>query len=110
MGTGAAYEQISDRPVPRLARRHGCAGPQNRYTPFDARDIEGSIAARFEAQGAKRPDTLSIADHVHRWTYAQLNGFANRIGMELIRDPQPNGVPIALLFEHGAPAIAAILG
>ena len=110
MGTGAAYEQISDRPVPRLARRHGCAGPQNRYTPFDARDIEGSIAARFEAQVAKRRDVLAITDHVHRWTYAELNGFANRIGMELIRDPQPNGVPIALLFEHGAPAIAAILG
>ena len=109
MGTGTTYEHSSDREAPRALKRHGCPGPQNTFTPFQASDIEGSIAARFEAQVAKRPDALAITDDVHRWSYAELNGFANRIGTALLGDTQPDNVPIALLFEHGAPAIAAIL-
>ena len=109
MATGAAYEQISDRGSARV-RHHGCAGPQNPFTPFDERDVEGSITARFEAQVAKAPDAPAISDGVHRWSYGELNGFANRIAQELLNAPPLTDIPIALLFEHGAPAIAAILG
>jgi amino acid adenylation domain-containing protein len=110
MVTGASYEHASEREAPRPLRRHGCAGPENPFTPFEAREVEDSIAARFQAQVAKRLDALAITDHLHRWSYAELNGFANRIGTELLGDTQPDNVSIALLFEHGAPAIAAIMG
>ncbi len=111
MGTGAIYEEASEREASsRRPRRHGCAGPQNPFVPFDARDIEGSIVARFEAQVLRLPNALAVTDDLHRWSYGELNGFANRIGAEILRDPQPNEVPVALLFEHCAPAIAATLG
>src|ERR1700676_5312719 len=110
MGTGATYEHTSQREPSRPLKRHGGAGPQNPFTPFEASEVEGSIAARFEAQVAKWPDALAVTDDVHRWSYAELNGFANRIGSELLGETQPNKALIALLFEHGAPAIAAMLG
>jgi len=91
-------------------RRRGCAGPQNPFPPFEASDVEQTIAARFESQVAKRPQALAVTDDAHRWSYEDLNGFANRIGVELLGFGEPNDAPIALLFEHGAPAIAAMLG
>ncbi len=106
----AIIELTHLRPGPPRLRRHGCTGPQNPFTPFDARDIEGSITARFEAQVAKGSDALAITDGVRRWSYGELNGFANRIAEEVLESPQTPDVPIALLFEHDAPAIAAILG
>jgi non-ribosomal peptide synthetase component F len=83
-------------------KRHGCDGPQNSFTLFNAGDVEGSIAARFEAQVVKTPDAFAITDAVNRWSYSEVNGFANRIGSELLSDRQPSEVPIALLFEHDA--------
>ncbi len=110
MGTAAASFYSSDSEAPSKPRRHGCAGPQNPFVPFDARDIDRSLTARFEAQAATHPETLAVADDVHRWSYGELNGLANRIGREILSAAQSKDVPIALLFGHGAPAIAAILG
>jgi non-ribosomal peptide synthetase component F len=101
--------RISDLDPPQ-PRRHGSAGPHNPFLLFDARDVEGSITARFEAQVARAPDALAITDGAHRWSYGELNGFANRIAKEVLKSPQKPEIPVALLFEHGASAIAAILG
>jgi amino acid adenylation domain-containing protein len=108
MATGAIPHAtaISQGTHPR--QRRDSAGPQNLFIPFAADAIEGSIAARFEAQVARCPEALAITDHAVRWTYGELNGHANRIGAGLPGDPKD--VPIALLFDHGAPAVGAILG
>jgi amino acid adenylation domain-containing protein len=97
-------------PSPRAPGR-GCPGPANAFTPFERDEVEQSIAARFEAQAARRPEALAIRDGAHEWNYGDLNARANRIGRALLADaPAANGSPVALLFEHGAPAIAAMLG
>ncbi len=97
-------------PSPRAPGR-GCPGPANAFTPFERDEVEQSIAARFEAQAARRPEALAIRDGAREWNYGDLNTRANRIGRALLADaPAANGSPVALLFEHGAPAIAAMLG
>ena len=89
----------------------GCPGPANAFIPFERGEVEQSIAARFEAQVARRPAALAIRDGVHEWNYGELNARANRIGRALLADaPAANESPVALLFEHGAPAVAAMLG
>ena len=89
----------------------GCTGPANAFTPFERGEVEQSIAARFEAQAARRAQALAIRDGAHEWSYGDLNARANRIGRALLADaPAANGSPVALLFEHGAAAIAAMLG
>ncbi len=60
---------------------------------------------------AQRPAALAIRDGVHEWNYGELNARANRIGRALLLDaPTASESPVALLFEHGAPAVAAMLG
>lgn len=77
--------------------------------PFERDEIEQSMVARFESQAARRPSALAITDRAHRWSYGELNGVANRVAMA-IPEPTPAGErPVALLFEQGAPAIAALL-
>ena len=89
----------------------GCPGPDNAFTPFERGEVEQSIATRFEAQAARRPAALALRDGVHEWNYGELNARANRIGRALLADtPAANESPAALLFEHGAPAVAAMLG
>ncbi|MGH7914386.1 MAG: AMP-binding protein [Candidatus Binataceae bacterium] len=93
------------------ASGHRCPGPINPFTPFERDQVEQSIAARFEAQVAQRPEALAISDGVHEWNYGELNARANRICKALLTDASAaGGSPVALLFEHGAPAVAAMLG
>jgi amino acid adenylation domain-containing protein len=109
MSTPESQEQIgvanSDWSVP----QHRCAGPQNPFTPFELNDTENSAVSRFEAQVAKYPDAIAISDRIREWNYRELNGIANRIATELERAGGSNDTPVALLFEHCAPAIAATL-
>ena len=89
----------------------GCPGPINTFTPFERSEVEQSIAARFEVQAARRAEALAIRDGTHEWNYGDLNARANRIGRALLANASmANDSPVALLFEHGAPAIAAMLG
>ncbi|HXN84741.1 MAG TPA: AMP-binding protein [Candidatus Binataceae bacterium] len=109
MGTPESKEQSgvinSAWPVP----QHRCYGPQNAFTPFTLSDSENTLGLRFEAQVAKHPEAIAISDGVHEWNYRELNGIANRIATELQRAGGTNDIPVALLFEHCAPAIAAML-
>jgi non-ribosomal peptide synthetase component F len=103
-----SFEVIADSP---RAHGRGCSGPANAFIPFERSEVEQSIAARFEAQAARRAEALAIRDGAHEWKYRDLNARANRIGRALLADaPAANDSPVALLFEHGAPAIAAMLG
>ena len=96
---------------PSRAHARRCPGPCNAFTPFDRSAVEQSIAARFEDQVARRAGALAIRDSAHEWSYGELNARANCIGRALLSDARSsNGTPVALLFEHGAPEIAAMLG
>src|SRR5690242_17514560 len=93
----------------RLASRHRATSPTNPFTPFPADEVEQSIVARFEAQAALHAQALAISDGALRWTYAELNARSNRIaGALLAKAPAASDHPVALLFEHGGPAIAAM--
>src|ERR1700721_2506874 len=109
MSTPESQEQIGVANSGWSAPTHRCAGPQNAFTPFEPSDVENSIVSRFEAQVAKYPDAIAISDNVYEWNYGALNGIGNRTAVELEREGGNREVPVALLFEHGAPAIAAIL-
>jgi len=85
-------------------------GPCNAFRQFERGEIEQSISARFEAQAARRSSAPAIADGALRLSYGELNGLANRIARAILEAASADGGPIALLFEHGAMAVAAMLG
>jgi amino acid adenylation domain-containing protein len=77
---------------------------------FSKEEIEQSIPARFEQQVARYPDRLAVKTGHHQLTYAVLNQVANRIARAILAQHGEGEEPIALLFEHGAPMLTAILG
>ncbi|HUY19643.1 MAG TPA: non-ribosomal peptide synthetase [Candidatus Binataceae bacterium] len=84
--------------------------PANAFTPFAPAEIEQSISARFESQAARRPSALALCDETRRWSYGELNGFANRVARAILEATPPGNRPVVLLFEQEALAIGAILG
>ena len=76
-------------------------------------DIEQSIPQRFEEQVKKYPQETAIRTRNYEWTYAELNTTANRVAHTILtRGGTGTEEPerVALLFEHGAPMIAGLLG
>ncbi|MFQ5874601.1 MAG: amino acid adenylation domain-containing protein, partial [Dehalococcoidia bacterium] len=84
--------------------------PTNPFVPFKKEEIEQSIPARFEQQVRSYPDRLAVKTRKHELTYEALDKAANRVARAILAQRGTGEEPIALLFEHGAPAIVAILG
>jgi amino acid adenylation domain-containing protein len=84
--------------------------PSNDYAPFPREVLEQSIGARFEEIARRFPDKLAVRTKKHSWSYAELNSRANSITQEINAHGTSGPVPVLLLCEHDAPAIAAVLG
>jgi non-ribosomal peptide synthetase component F len=87
-----------------------CPRPTNAFASFDARDLDGSIAGRFEQQVRRFPDRLAVECPRQRFTYAELNRASNRIAHAILDLRGEGSEPVALLCGQGALLIAAILG
>ncbi|MFE1744077.1 amino acid adenylation domain-containing protein [Coleofasciculus sp. H7-2] len=92
--------------------------PSQPYTEFPKSAIEQSIPDRFEEQVRKYPHNIAVCTEKHQWTYDTLNDQANAIAIalrsniaqSLLQLYGSTSERIALLLEHDALAIAAILG
>jgi len=84
--------------------------PNHRFVQFRKPDIQQSLCSRFEQQARLFPTKLALTTQEHQWSYAELNRQANRIAHTLLKHCGQRGQRIALLFDHGAPMVAAILG
>lgn len=93
----------------RRAVLEGAARTSRAYPAWPREEIQQSIADRFatvvQAHGARR----AVRTTEHDWTYAELDRRARRIALAVVTQAG-SGQRIALLFEHGAPMLAAILG
>ena len=86
-----------------------CFHPTGTFVEFNKEEIEQSIPDRFERMVQKYPDRLAVKTEHHELTYDMLNQAANRVARAILQRGEGNE-PIALLLEHGASAVAAILG
>lgn len=72
-------------------------------------DPSHSIPARLAELAAFDPQALALAGSAHRWSRARLQTESVRVARALLREAGGD-TPVALLFEHDAPLVAAILG
>jgi non-ribosomal peptide synthetase component F len=93
-----------------LSHRRNLIQPTNNFNQFSKQEIEQSITARFEQQVKKYPDNIAVKTKNYQWTYRELNLQANEIAQAILQNISSKEAKIALLFEHDAPMIAAILG
>src|ERR687883_48442 len=80
------------------------------FIRFEKEETEQSIPQRFEQQVSRCPDRLAVKTKSHQLTYAALNKVANRVARALLARRGEGAESIALLLEHNALMIAAILG
>jgi amino acid adenylation domain-containing protein len=84
--------------------------PTQPFREFRREEIERSIPARFEEQVRRDPKQLAVQASRQQWTYEELNERANRIAHALIGLRGPGAERVAILLDHDAPMLAAILG
>jgi amino acid adenylation domain-containing protein len=86
------------------------AAPKNEFIAFRREEIEQSIPERFEQQVRRYSDRVAVKSRRYRLTYAELNRWANGVAQQVLERRGDASEPVALLFEHDAPMVAAILG
>jgi amino acid adenylation domain-containing protein len=69
-----------------------------------------SVAHAFERQVDKYPDRVAIDSEACRLTYRELNRIADGVAKVILQARGSASEPVALLLEHGAPAIIGVLG
>ncbi|MCH7625869.1 MAG: non-ribosomal peptide synthetase [Chloroflexi bacterium] len=87
-----------------------CFHPTRTFVPFEREAIEQSIPDRFEQMVRMYPHRLAVKAGDEELTYDELNRAANRIAHAVLGQRGEGSEPIALLFERGVQAIAAIMG
>lgn len=90
--------------IPRIAVR-----PTGDFKVFANEEIEQSIPQRFEQQVRAYGDRVAIKSERETFTFASLNRIANRLAREILSRRNESAEPIALLFDHGAPVLVAIM-
>ncbi len=84
-------------------------GPTHPFVEFEASAIEQSIAERFEQQARTHADRVAVRSRQHELTYGALNRAANQAAGAILRRQPDSDTPVALMLEHGASVITAIL-
>ncbi|MDQ3605284.1 MAG: amino acid adenylation domain-containing protein, partial [Gemmatimonadota bacterium] len=84
--------------------------PHSSFIEFPVQALDRSIAARFAEQVRARPDAVAVETDQHVWSYAELERRANQVAHALLRACGSGDDRIALLVEHDAPMLAAVLG
>ncbi|MCH8061998.1 MAG: AMP-binding protein, partial [Chloroflexi bacterium] len=87
-----------------------CFHPSGSFIPFDREAIEQSISDRFEQMVRMYPHRLAVKAGHEELSYDELNRASNRIAHAVLEQLGEGSEPIALLFERGVQAIAAIMG
>ena len=83
--------------------------PTNSFIPFSRDAIEQSIAHRFKEQVRHHRDRTAIRSRTQELTYGALNAAANRVARAIRSSCGDAPQPVALMFEHDAPMLVAIL-
>jgi amino acid adenylation domain-containing protein len=92
-------------PIPRVQIK-----PVNPFTRFRDEEIEQSIPERFEKQVRAYGHRLAIKSDEASFSFDDLNQTANKLARRIMYRRGDQVEPIALLFDHGAGVIAAMLG
>lgn len=95
---------IAHQTVPRFTIQ-----PERGFVPFKNEEIEQSIPQRFEQQVRNHGNHLAIKTDRETLTFTALNRKANRIARAILSRRGDAAEPIALLFDHGAAVLVALL-
>src|SRR5262249_13805537 len=79
------------------------------WTPFADEELDQSIPERFQAQERAAPARVAIRTSARCFTYDGLNRAANQLARTIVSMRGDREEAVALLFDHDADALAAML-
>jgi len=83
--------------------------PAHGFVPYADEEITQSIPRRFRAQVSAHGDAVALRSDRATYTYASLDRRANQLANAILSRRGTALEPIALMFDHGADALVAIL-
>ena len=81
-----------------------------RKTSPAVRQPPATISGRFAQVVSRFPNRVAVSAADTQWTYSELDAYSSVLAREVIDRAGVVSEPVALLMEHAAPLIAAILG
>lgn len=93
----------ADVPCPRVNLEHP-------FVEFSREELDQSIVSRFRHHVRQRPQSLALIAKGGPWTYAELDQRSRAVTARLRSELHAGLDRVALLLDHDAPMIAAILG
>src|SRR5688572_28072495 len=101
---------VADPPLEQQAIMAKCCHPSGTFIEFSKEEEEEqSIVHRFEQIVHRYPERIAVKTKSRLLTYAELNATVNRLGQAILDQRGEKQEQIALLLEHDALMIAAIL-
>jgi amino acid adenylation domain-containing protein len=80
------------------------------FVEFPRDALNGSITDRFDRQVVTQPDSVAVRAPSGEWTYRELDADAKGVAGSVLTALGPASTRVALLCNHDAPMIAAVLG
>ncbi|MEM1170262.1 MAG: amino acid adenylation domain-containing protein [Cyanobacteria bacterium P01_H01_bin.35] len=105
---GISIESRSDDKIEEYLQQQ--IEPGQAFREFARVEIERSLWESFSQQVSRTPQNLAIKTKNYQWTYTELERTAEGVARIVLDKCGGGEQRIALLLEHDAPAIAAILG
>jgi amino acid adenylation domain-containing protein len=90
--------------------RAKCFHRSGTFIEFPKEEIDQSIPQRFEKIVRQFPDRTAVESRRHRLTYRDLAQIVNKIAHAVLSRCGDHQGSVAVLMEHDAPVIGAILG
>src|SRR5919108_4902520 len=100
----------TDQPSSSVSRAGSRITPGNPFTKFTRKDIEQSIASRFQKVVDRDPSRIAVKVDDQAVTYGTLNKMANRIAHAVRSRSSRSNERVAVLVKNDLGTIAAILG
>ncbi len=104
------HKHTAEIPPEQKAIHDGCFHPTGTFTEFKKEGVEQSIPNRFEEQVRRYPNRLAVKSERQELTYDQLNRAANRLAQTILTERGEGLEPVAVLLDHGAQMVVALLG
>ncbi len=88
----------------------GLCRARHRLNPSNETVSSDSIPGRLANAMAKFAARIAVSAPAGQWTYAELHRRSSLVAAQILQRLGETSGPVALLMEHDAPLIAAILG
>jgi amino acid adenylation domain-containing protein len=92
-----------------FALKAACCRPANPFKEFAKSEIEQTIDSRFREQVEQHAERVAVKTSSANLTYRELSAWVDQVAGTLLEAATPSEKNIALVFEHDATMIVAIL-